>query len=855
MEGFFDPSKAITESTDYLCVDCQLDKGCKSPRMKPTGEGRLKTLIIAEASGEDEDEQGKQLVGEVGIYFRNRLSERGLNLDKDFWKTNALSCRPPKNREPTRTELVCCYPNIEKAIRVYKPKFIWLMGGAAIESYFMTRFSSLSPTRWRGLCIPDFERNAWVIPMFHPSFAHRNEDNSLTISQYIRDLDFAIHCIKTKGEMKNLPRPNPDDIRTSTDFDEVCYMLEDLVDHPPEYLYFDYETTGLKPYRAGHKIHVVSFCANNKSAFAFPLQRHWTALMQRQVERRWKDVLVNKSKKAAHNISFEDVWSRVILATEPAHWHWDTMIAAHSIDNRAKYSGLKFQAFLHWGAPNYDKEISPYLKNTDERGFNRIDQAPLDKLLLYGGEDSLYGHWLMCKQWPLLDPHLMKGVDLFTEGTLTFADIQMTGINVNYDYYKDAHVELEKRIEDRKKELLQFPECQKFFKEIGRNPNLGSSEDLKLLFFTVLGHKPPKMTEKGNIAVDADVMAKIKSPLATEITNLSKVKKIDNTYIAQFLREMDDDHRIHPFFNLGTVRTYRSSSDKPNFQNVPVRNQEAKRFSRSGIIPSPGFKILDFDYGAIEVRMGACYTHDPALITYINDPSTDMHKDTASDLFMLPHSKVTKELRFYTKNGFVFPEWYGSYYLNCGRNIWRECKNLPTGDGITLTEHLANKGLFDKLSEAEDYFIRHVKKVEKAYWEKFHVFKEWQEDWYKSYEKTGYVEYLTGFRAKGYLGRNEIVNYPFQGTAFHCLLWSVIQINAELRLNKMRSRVIAQIHDNAILDCDPDEAKEVKDLCTEVSTIRLREEFPWIIVPLTIEWEETEIDGSWYAKTEMKEED
>jgi DNA polymerase I-like protein with 3'-5' exonuclease and polymerase domains len=71
----------------------------------------------------------------------------------------------------------------------------------------------------------------------------------------------------------------------------------------------------------------------------------------------------------------------------------------------------------------------------------------------------------------------------------------------------------------------------------------------------------------------------------------------------------------------------------------------------------------------------------------------------------------------------------------------------------------------------------------------------------------------------------------------------------------MRSRVIAQIHDNAILDCDPDETKEVKDLCTEIATIRLREEFPWIIVPLIIEWESTEIDGSWYAKSEILEED
>jgi len=143
--------------------------------------------------------------------------------------------------------------------------------------------------------------------------------------------------------------------------------------------------------------------------------------------------------------------------------------------------------------------------------------------------------------------------------------------------------------------------------------------------------------------------------------------------------------------------------------------------------------------------------------------------------------------------------------------------------------------------------------VEKDYWKKFNVFKKWQEEWYRRYEKTGYIELLTGFRCSGYLGRNELVNYPFQGTAFHCLLWSLIQINAEFRERKMESKVIAQIHDNGILDCPPDEKEDVISLCTEIATQRLREQYPWIIVPLAIEWESTEVDGSWYSKSDIKE--
>lgn len=1206
MNGFFD--MGVTTSTEHLCSECRLDKGCLHPKMSLTGGGRLQTLIIAEAPGEEEDRLNKQLIGDVGQWLRKRLHKRDLDLDEDFWKTNSIICRPPKNREPTRNELVSCHPNIEKAIRENKPKFIWLLGGSAIETFYMNKFSYLAPSRWRGLCIPDFDTGAWIIPMFHPSYAYRNKENTLITSQFDRDLDFAIECVKTKGPIKDIVRPDINDVRIMTDFDEVCDILEDFIIDPPSKLFFDYETTGLKPYKSDHKIASISFATDeHQFAYSFPLHYpHWTHLQMKSIERKWKKVLQNSSKKIAHNMKFEEVWSRVILNTSPDHWHWCTMLTAHILDNRRKFTGLKFQSFIRWGIPNYDKEIKPYLESENEKGFNRVMEAPLNKLLLYGGIDSLLTKWLYNAQIQEVDEHLEKGIDLFTEGTLTLADIQINGINCDVDYYHNSHKELEHRVADKLEELLQFKECREFEKITGRLPNLGSSDDLKQMFFNILGFKPPRITEKGNASVDKDTMSKIDSPLAKEITAINLIKKIDGTYITQFLREIDPDGRIHPFFDIGQIVTYRSclakgtlvhvvrdfieypkgvpietvkkgdfvycfddnlkptirkvlwagktghkkvkrlywkarsgkgylditpenlvrlttgdyipaekfndelfivknknphnafkrtlalhrvgdelyfsnntknghgilehrfiyekligplskedlvhhknlkhldhtplnlekkeiaehsrlhstgrgksedtrkkigkntkqnwkdgkydhvpgmkklhlseidclrslviakgkptkvpydysvflnycrkyninwkniklrydkegkyiskkrllrlhmekgietcrkilghnyyrlkslyeyynipferrwgnqngsfvphnhiiykvvdlpiavdvydleieefnnffaneicvhnSSSSPNFQNVPVRNEEAKRYARSGIIPSKGFQILDFDYAAIEVRVGACYTKDPVLIKYIKDPSTDMHRDTASDIFKLQPSKVTKNLRFYTKNGFVFPEWYGSYYKNCAANIWNECRNLKTGDDITVADHLEELGV-----SGLEGFTEHVKRVEEKYWKKFKVFKEWQEDWYKSYEKKGYIELLTGFRCTGYMGRNELVNYPFQGTAFHCLLWSLIMINALLKERKMESRVIAQIHDNGIIDCCPDEHDEVKALCTQISTLDIRDHFKWINVPLEIEWESGGIDESWYAKTVEKE--
>lgn len=861
-KGFFDEEDFVTTSTDHLCFNCDLNKKCKHPKIQVTGNGQAKILIITDSPNKEEDSVGKLFCDNAGLWFRDQLKKRKYNLHDDFWITSATQCY---SEEPTRGELTNCFPNILKIIREKKPKFVWLVGEYAIQSWFMSRFSDLSQERWRGLCIPDFERNVWVIPIYHPSFIIKDEKNTLKNSQYIRDLTYAIFCSETKKDLKDLHKPNIDNVIIMKDFDQVCDELENLIDNPPKYLAFDYETTGLKPYREGHKVASISYCHDFDKAYSFPYQYpHWTPLMQKQIKEKWIQVLLNNSLKEAHNAKFEDVWSKIIFKTTVKRWHWDSMIVAHIIDNRAKYTGLKFQSFLHWGIPNYSREIKPYLEAYDETGFNRVMKAPLNKLLLYGGIDSLLEYWLMITQKPLIDEHLEKGVDLFIEGTLALADVQIHGINVSAAYYKDTHADLNKQIKTLDSKLLLLPECIDFKNKFGHPPNLGSNQDLSTIFFDILKLKPPKEKSKaGNYPVDAEVVAKLDSELAKSITALNRLKKIDGTYISQFIREIDDDGRIHPMQDISNVRTYRGSNNRPNFQNIPVRNEEAKRYSRSGIMPSPGFKILDWDYGAIEVRMGACYTHDPALIAYILDPSTDMHRDTAADIFDIHKAslkfwkdkKTGNKLRFYAKNGFVFPEWYGSYYKNCASNIWRECSNILTEDGVTVFEHLQERKIIKNRAKALDDFTNHVKKVEDAYWKKLKVFKQWQDDMYRLYEKDGTVELLSGFRCKGYIGRNEIVNYRFQGSAFHCLLWSLSQINAEFKENKMDSKVVGQIHDCCLVDTHPDEEKEVKSISTEIATLRIREYFKWINVPLIIEWEETEIDKSWYSKKETRDND
>ena len=837
-------SKTFNTNVDP-CEACGLYKQCLTPKMEPTGEGSLGVLVVGEAPGEEEDKRGIQFIGPAGQLFRDHLRKFRLDLDQDFWKINAVNCRPPNNRKPTKKELKCCWPRVEKAIKEFKPRFIWLMGGTAVESFYMGRFSDCSISRWRRLCIPEPRFNAWVIPLFHPSYVLRNKDDLLE-SVFEKDLRWAISC---------LDKPEPtfvdptEKVEMLTDVDDVIDVLGEVL-RDKKVIAFDYETTGLKPYKEGHKILTISLCFDDDKSYSFPYQykSYWTENQFKEIHRLWMKIL-EEVPLVAHNLKFEHKWSKVIMGVEPRNWVWDTMTTAHIIDCRSGFTGLKFQAYLNWGIEGYEQDMKRYIKASSPHDFNKLESAPLDLLLLYNGIDALVTYWLYNKQRKQIRGGLRKANSLFFEGLLALADAESQGICMNEDYYEYMDRKLAVEIEKVEQELLSSKEAKLFRKKMKREIDLNSSHDLRILFYDLLKIEPTKLTSKGNPSVDHETLVSLNLPFAEKLVELRKLKKIRDTYLAQFRREIVNG-KMYPVFNLHIARSYRSSSDSPNFQNIPVRDEEAKKVTRGGIIPSKGNRIAEIDYSSIEVRIAACYTKDPVLISYINDPSSDMHRDQAKEIFVLNDKQVTKKIRFYAKNCFVFPEFYGSYYRNCARNLWENVVEggLETGDGISVREHLKRVGIRN-YKRFED----HVREVENNFWDRFRVFKEWQEYIVDFYRRKGYVEMFFGHRRTGYLTRNMVINTPIQGTAFHCLLWSFIRLNKIRKEEGWRTSLIGQIHDSIVFDLDPDEQEYVLDTTKRVMCEDIRKENPWIIVPLDIEVELTPIDGSWYEKEAIKE--
>jgi len=301
---------------------------------------------------------------------------------------------------------------------------------------------------------------------------------------------------------------------------------------------------------------------------------------------------------------------------------------------------------------------------------------------------------------------------------------------------------------------------------------------------------------------------------------------------------------------LHTVRTYRSSCSDPNFQNIPIRDKEIGAIIRKAFIPRKGRKLLECDFSGIEVRIAACYHKDPTMLAYIKDSTKDLHRDMAMECYLLEQRQMTKDIRYCGKNKFVFPQFYGDYYVNCAKNLWKAIDemSLQTAEGTSLKEHMAKKGI-----RTLAQFEKHIQKVEDNFWNvRFKKYTQWKKEHYQKYLQNRYFDTLTGFRCQGMMSRNDVINYPVQGSAFHCLLWSLIQIQKQIKIERMQSLIVGQIHDSIILDIVPEEEEKIVAILKEVMTQRIIKHWKWIIVPLDIEIDVTPIDGSWNEKQGRK---
>lgn len=467
-----------------------------------------------------------------------------------------------------------------------------------------------------------------------------------------------------------------------------------------------------------------------------------------------------------------------------------------------------------------------------------------------------------------------EAFQLIHEGTIALSQVEHNGIRVDMDYIQKKKKEVDEQVKEYENAIKQDPLWDRWktvARRMGKDRDLGSRDQLAELVFVDQGHPIKEWTEGGE--------GKKKRPKADQ----AAFQWVDLDLTRNYIKMMQSQHSkdilvgiekstspmkrkngrtdwfMRTNYNMNIARSYRSTADGPNFQNFPIRDKFMGKFVRSAFIPREDYIFLEADLKGAEVRAGYCYHKDPMMKKYLLDETTDMHRDMASQCYMVPPEQVTKDARYCGKNMWVFPQFYGDYYVNCAKNMWEACllRDLKTNRGTPILEVLKSKGITEmgacdpQEKPRKGTFEYHLKTVQEDFWgSRFKVYNKWKDSWYNEYLETGGFMMYSGFWVEGLYSKNDVTNYPVQGFAFHWELWSLIQLQKWLNKNKMRSKIVGQIHDSILIDCHKDELQDVIAKIHQIMTVDLLKHWRQIIIPVEIEIETS--STNWHEKKEYK---
>jgi uracil-DNA glycosylase family 4 len=385
MKGLFNTtqtqSSTISGGKILTCVSCGLLHNTKN-RFKPYGLGEKGIMIIGDAPTNKEDELKKPFLSNNARILRSHLERQGIDLYKDCYSLYACSCACIDKIPNYSVE--ACRKNVIKYIKELKPKVVIALGVEALVSIIGDKYKENieSVEKWRKWTIPNYDWNCYICATYHYRDLEEDEIGQLLFEQ---DLTKYISL------PKHLPKQEKPNVQIIEDLTILNTITSELIS-------IDYETTGIKPHAKGHRIVCASVAYDENNCYAFMLPSN-RAELQPLI-----DLLINPNiRKMAHNMKFEHSWTMERLRVEIQNWYFDSMIAAHILDNRFGICGLKFLAFVMLGVGDYSSEVSEYLQSSgkSDNELNKVLEYSIinkEKLLTYCGLDTIYQYRIALKQ-------------------------------------------------------------------------------------------------------------------------------------------------------------------------------------------------------------------------------------------------------------------------------------------------------------------------------------------------------------------------------------------------------------------------------------------------------------------------
>ena len=333
---------------------------------------------------------------------------------------------------------------------------------------------------------------------------------------------------------------------------------------------------------------------------------------------------------------------------------------------------------------------------------------------------------------------------------------------------------------------------QRIFELCGEEFNILSPKQLGVVLFEHLG-LPAKKKTKSGYSTGADVLEDIRKyhPAVDEILEYRKLTKLRSTYVDGLLNALAPDGRVHTRFNQKETRTGRISSLEPNLQNIPIRTELGSRM-RGFFVAKEGFTLVDADYSQIELRVLAHLSGDENMISAFTG-GTDVHTQTASQVFGVPEDFVTSQMRSRAK-AVNFGIVYGIGAWSLGENI-----GVPTKEAQQyIDSYLSHYSGVDRFMKES---IESAKKCGYAV---------------TSYGRRRYLPELSSsnFNLRSF-GERVARNMPIQGTAADIIKLAMVRVENRLEAEKLDAKLIMQVHDELIVEANENCAQKVADILKE----------------------------------------
>ena len=359
------------------------------------------------------------------------------------------------------------------------------------------------------------------------------------------------------------------------------------------------------------------------------------------------------------------------------------------------------------------------------------------------------------------------------------SDMEFQGAKVDQTVLKQLETDFRQQIEELEKEIYAL--AHKEF-------NISSTKQLGEVLFEDLQLPHAKKTKTG-YSTAVDVLNKLINvhPIISKILSYRTLTKLYSTYIVGLQDQVFVDGKIHTIYNQALTQTGRLSSTDPNLQNIPVKSNEGKMI-RKAFVPEYDY-LVSFDYSQIELRVLAHLAQVKSLIQAFNEDK-DIHAHTASVVFGVAENEVTPLMR-------------------------RNAKAVNFGIIYGMSDFGLSEQLGVSVKEAKDF-------IEK-YFQQYQEIKTYMNQCIAFGKENGYVatvlnrkRYIPEINEKNRMrqefGKRLAMNSPIQGSAADIIKLAMIKVDRLLKENRLKSKMILQVHDELIFDVYKEELTTVMEL-------------------------------------------